>query len=147
MATINSVQFNNETPASLSLINGYQFNFRDGDVVITPRASAWSGKEVVVVNGREVSSKRLLHKLTSTHEFEHDGSSYRVVFKVINMLTSEVECTVYRGELQIGHQRKGMIEKPFTSFTAVFMFGLYIVGVLSLGTAAATAVTCLLSLF
>lgn len=145
--TFNSVHFNNDVPATLSLLSGYQFNFQDGDTNVVVNASAWSGKEVVLVDQEEVSSKRNSHKMSTIHDFQANGKSYRVELQITNLFTGEVDCKLFREDCLIGYQHKGFSEKPYTSPKSLFMFGLYFIGVLSLGTLAATSVVSWLASF
>lgn len=114
-----SVQFNITTPATASVFKGYRFEFSDRDVNIEVQASSWSGKESVRINGELVSDKRALTDVTSEHLITRKHHSYRVVLRITNILTGNVECKLYRDDLLIGSQRKAVIEKPYTSLPSV----------------------------
>lgn len=69
------------------------------DITIGFWGSAWTGREVVTIDGHVVSSKWSLRFVTE-HHFEHAGIHYKVVFRVISMLRGELHIELYReGEL------------------------------------------------
>ncbi len=77
------------------LRKGIQAFFDVDDVTIGFWGSAWSGREVVTVEDRVVSSKRSL-RFVSEHEFLHAGRTYRLVFRVISLLRGEMRIELYR---------------------------------------------------
>lgn len=61
--------------------------------------SAWTGREVVTVDDRIVSRKLSL-KFATEHRFEHAGIHYKLVFRVLSMLSGHMRIELYReGEL------------------------------------------------
>jgi len=69
----------------ISLSRGTETWFDVDDITIHVWASTWSGREIVTVcqgqQKRVVADKRSW-RLTTPHEFEHDGQHYRVVLLV-----------------------------------------------------------------
>ena len=69
---------------------GYKFYFQQGDNQIACFGSYFSGKEEVYINDELVSSKRNFG-FKSAHEFELEGSTYRVIYAVLNPFTGKIE--------------------------------------------------------
>ena len=91
----------NEVPnkTNFSFIRGYWFAFSDGNAEISAGGSAITGIEYIYVNGELVSEKRSLAK-TSKHSFVIGDTNYEIVFHVINMLKSTMECSLLKnGEI------------------------------------------------
>lgn len=105
----------------------FELYFQDGDNQIACKANLLNGKEYVYINDELVSEKRNLG-FKSKHTFEYEGADWTVVFDVINMLTSETECLIFKGKKKVG--RKAL--KPFAqnpklmmkAFAAFFCYGL-----------------------
>ncbi|HMA98058.1 MAG TPA: hypothetical protein VKO38_01240 [Wenzhouxiangella sp.] len=81
------------------LRRGIRAFFDVDDITISFWGSAWTGREVVRIDDRVVSSKRSLRFVTR-HSFEHAGNRYEIVFRVVSMLRGQMEIELYRnGEL------------------------------------------------
>lgn len=81
------------------LRKGIRAYFDVDDITISFWGSAWTGREVVAIDDRVVSSTRNL-RFVSEHQFEHAGIDYRIVFRVISMLRGEMHIELFRnGEL------------------------------------------------
>lgn len=82
----------------ISLKRGIECFFDIGDHTIRVWASAWTGREVVELDSKIVSS-RYSFKTATPHRFNHDGHDYEVVFK-IHLVSSLFQVFLYRdGEL------------------------------------------------
>ena len=57
--------------------------------------SAWTGREVVTVDDRVVSSTRSLRFVTE-HRFEHAGIRYKLVFRLLSMFAGHMRIELYR---------------------------------------------------
>lgn len=79
----------------ISLRDGIRAFFDIDDITIAFWGSAWTGREVVTVDDRVVSSKRSLRYATE-HEFEHAGIHYRVVFRMESLLRGRLQIELYR---------------------------------------------------
>ncbi len=79
----------------ISLKRGIECFFDVGDATVRVWASAWTGREVVELNGQVVSDKRSL-KLSTPHRFTHDGHDYEVVFQISSLLSGLFEVFLYR---------------------------------------------------
>jgi hypothetical protein len=112
-------------PASsqFSWSDGLWFIFHDGDRQIAVNASAISGRERVFVNNELVADKRSLG-MTSEHQFFFDEITYQVIFKVTNLLTAKLECSLIKDDISIGQFK--------TSLTNNFSLKLFFIA-LSLG--------------
>lgn len=105
----------------------FELYFQDGDNQITCKANFLNGKEYIYINDELVSEKRNLG-FKSKHKFQHEDTSWTVTFDVINMLTSETECLVLKGDRVIGRKALKPFEKNpklvIKAFTTFFFYGL-----------------------
>ncbi|NNJ71796.1 MAG: hypothetical protein HKP09_01305 [Enterobacterales bacterium] len=112
-----------------SVFNGFWFYFQDGDDEIAVFGSGWSGKEVVYFNDNPVSEDRTF-KFESTHEFTKNNKTYKIVYKVISMLTGETHCLLYiDGELK-DEQKKAVIAKGSGKKALLSILGFFAVGMI-----------------
>ncbi len=73
--------------------------FDVGGSVIEYWASAWTGREIVRVDGQVVSA-RTSWRFTTSHPFEHRGIPYKLIFRMNSLLRGSMEIELYReGEL------------------------------------------------
>lgn len=79
---------------------GIRAFFDVDDITIGFWGSAWTGREMVTVEGRVVSIKRNL-RFVSEHRFSHGGVDYRIVFRVISLLRGQLYIELYRNETLI----------------------------------------------
>lgn len=80
-----------------SISDGVWFVFQDGDSVVAVHGSIFSGKERVYVNGElKVDSRSF--GLRSEHHIELDHTRYTVIFRVRNVLTGKVSCTLLKND-------------------------------------------------
>ncbi len=95
---------NNNSVEKLSgmtlLSDGFRFEFKIDGHEVEAWGSGKSGKESVTFDGTLVSEKRSLRR-KSTHSFEHQGVLYEVEFNMVNMLTSELNCTLIRDGVHV----------------------------------------------
>jgi len=130
-----------ETGAA-NLKDGFWYEFTDGDDEIAVHGSAWSGQETIYFNDEKVAEKRNLTSLKEEHIFEKDGHTYRVQLITTSLLKMQVMCQVWKDDVMLGSQTKGLITKVDSRklfwggllFVLAF-FGLgYIVGAIAAGT-------------
>lgn len=76
---------------------GVRAFFDVDDITIAFWGSAWTGREVVTVEDRVVSSKRSL-RFVSEHRFSHAGIEYRIVFRVLSLLRGRTRIELHRNE-------------------------------------------------
>ena len=113
---------------SVSVMNGYWFYFQDGDDEIAIFGSGWSGKEIVYFNDNPVSEARN-YRFTSEHTFTKRSKRYKVVYRVVSMLTGEVKCELYIDDELVEEQRKAIIvkggaKKAWTTILIYFGIGM-----------------------
>ena len=87
--------------------DGYWFYFDDDGAQIAAAASLWSGGEKVFFNNQLVlRSWSLLKffKIPVRRVFETAKGPYELQFRLTNMWTSEIECTLTRGGHLVGRQ-------------------------------------------
>lgn len=91
---------NEQRPAMIvSARKGIQCFFDVDDVTISVWGSAWTGREIVKVDDRVVSSK-LSIRFSTTHDFEHRGHRYQVRFIIASVSTGLTRIELYRdGEM------------------------------------------------
>ncbi|WGV98034.1 hypothetical protein QF117_04030 [Vibrio sp. YMD68] len=70
---------------------GYEFLFSEYGFEVLAVGSAFSGKEVIKVNG-EVYSEKSSFRMNSTHEFEVSGKEFVVDFKVVSWVKGVIAC-------------------------------------------------------
>lgn len=83
--------------------SSYWFYFDGEPHSIAIQCSAWSGMEKFYVNNELVSSRRNWRR-NSEHQFSYEGHSFRVRFKVRNMLTGRVSCTLFCDDIEMGSE-------------------------------------------
>jgi len=79
----------------VGLRKGIRAFFDLDDITISFWGSAWTGREIVMVEDRVVSDKRSF-RFTTPHHFEHAGVDYTLVFEVVSMLRGEFRVELYR---------------------------------------------------
>lgn len=79
----------------ISFKKGVECFFDVDDVTIRVWGSVWTGREVVEVDDRVVSSKYSF-RMSTPHEFEHGGHHYRVIFRIASAFSGLVEIELYR---------------------------------------------------
>ena len=112
-----------------SLRHGYWWHFEDGDDDITVHATMF-GKEYIYINDVLVSEKLGL-KFNGHHEFDSAGAEYAVDFKLLNFLTSNMDCLIYKNGTLIGQHAisyfegglKAGLKKIWPLFIAGFAIG------------------------
>lgn len=77
------------------LRKGIHAFFDVDDITIGFWGSAWSGREVITVEDRVVSTKRNM-RFVSEHRFSHAGVDYRIVFRVISLWRGKLRIELYR---------------------------------------------------
>ena len=79
----------------ISIKRGVECFFDIDDSTIRVWASVWTGREVVELNNKVVSSKYSF-RLSTPHVFEHNGHEYRVVFSIAKVMSGLIEVSLYR---------------------------------------------------
>ncbi|MDA8622347.1 hypothetical protein N9L48_06845 [Psychrosphaera sp.] len=112
------------------LSDGFRFHFEIGGHKIEAWGSSKSGKESVSFDGSLVSEKRSLRR-KSLHSFEHQGVLYEVEFNMVNMLTSELHCSLIKEGVHVETQK--VMPKSTSSKKEFFkgFFTWFIVGSIS----------------
>lgn len=82
------------------LSDGFRFHFKVDDHEIEAWGSGKSGKESVTFDGVVVSEKRSLRR-KSIHSFEHQGVLFEIEFNMVNMLTSELHCSLIKDGVHV----------------------------------------------
>lgn len=101
---------------------GYHFVFKFGSRIIEAWGTGFSGKEYVTVDG-ELKSEKRTHAKTSIHNFECDGDLYEIEFKVKNILSGVLICTLKVNEAPIQKFRaKPKAEFNIVSFVFIMAF-------------------------
>lgn len=110
--------------------NGFSFEFKDSGHEITCWGSSATGKEIVYLNGKQVSEKRNLLSRKSLHKFIHKGLTYEVEFNMVSILKSELHCILIRDGVHVETQKARPTnftnKKPFSLVRSViegFIFG------------------------
>jgi hypothetical protein len=93
--TVDHNQSSNEKMSQVSLRKGYWFYFDHEGNDISMYGSAWSGKEKVYFNNKEVSSFRNISSRTSEHCFEQKGHQYKLSTNLTSFLKGSLEVTLY----------------------------------------------------
>ena len=93
----------------VTLKNGYWFYFEDGNDQIAVFGSGWSGKEIVYFNDDPISETRNT-KFESVHTFTKNGKHYQIVYRVISMMTGEVQCRLYINDQLHDEQSKAVVK-------------------------------------
>lgn len=87
--------------SQFALLQGFWFVFRDGDREIAANSSALTGQERVFANGQLVSKQRSF-RMVSKHQFSWQGNTYDVVFRVPQIFTGKMECSLTKDGVFIG---------------------------------------------
>jgi len=112
---------NNEEKA-LPKKQPFELYFQDGDNQIACKANFLNGREYVYINDELVSEKRNLG-FKSNHTFEYKGANWTIIFDVISMLTSETECSVWKGKKIVGKKSlKPFEQNPKLMIKAIAIF-------------------------
>lgn len=86
--------------ANFSLFHGFRFKFTVEDKQLLYLASAWTGKELVIYDGEEISRTRNYQK-TNSHYFLINDVAYRITFTVDSLLKGGWHCCLFRNERTI----------------------------------------------
>ena len=113
----------------ISPIKGYWFYFENGDDEIAIFASGWSGKEVVYFNDNPVSESRNF-RFTSVHKFTKNSVRYKIVYKVVSMLTGEVHCELHINNNLIDEQTKAVVARGSAKKAWLTILGYFGVGMI-----------------
>lgn len=87
--------------AKKALFQGVTFTFHVNGSVIECWGSGWSGKEVIKVDGKLISQRRVFLSNPSVHSFIHNGVTFEVEFNIINRLTGELHCILIRDGVHV----------------------------------------------
>lgn len=83
----------------ISYKQGIECFFDVDNITIRVWGSAWTGRELVELDGEVVSSKLSLRRSTP-HEFDHGGHQFKVVFSIVDFNSGLYKVLLYRdGEL------------------------------------------------
>lgn len=85
----------NNSRMEVGFRKGIRTFFDIDGVTISVWGSTWTGREIVTIDDRVVSSKWSLRFVTP-HHFEHAGIHYKLVFRVVSMLRGELHIELYR---------------------------------------------------
>ena len=75
---------------------GYEFYFYDCGHEILAVGSSWSGKETVILNGKEVSSVRNLTKRIAVQQFKIEKEHYELEMNMVELKSGELHCTLIK---------------------------------------------------
>jgi len=84
----------------IDIPTGYNFKFNIDGIEIKAGGSSFSGKEYVYLNNRLVSETRT-HRKNSAHEFTLDGASYKIEFKMLNMIKGTLACSLFKDDILV----------------------------------------------
>lgn len=114
--------------------SGLTTYFDVGDHVIEVFLSSISGREVVRVDGQEVSSRRNW-RYRSSHAFELDGARYRVEVTIISLLKGQARIDLYKDDAYLDHDEidwkqafAGGQAKPSRLQSTLVILGLMLAG-------------------
>jgi len=79
----------------ISFKRGIECFFDVDDFTIRVWGSAWTGRELVELDGQTVSSKLSLRRSTP-HEFNYRGHQYKVIFSIVEFKSGLFEVQLYR---------------------------------------------------
>jgi hypothetical protein len=102
-----------------SLLKGVNYYFQDDDNEIRVFISMVSGKEIIHLNGNEVSNKRSLRTKT-LHKFTQRKIRYEVEVKVTNILLGHIDCTIIKDGVHVETSQYSYI-KSWKSFAKTFL--------------------------
>lgn len=129
-----STDTGNDDMSQITLRKGFWFYFDHEGNDISVHGSAWSGKETVYFNNREVSSSRNLTSLSGIHHFTENKNDYRVEVKVTSLIKGTVETTLFCNDQQIGSESKSYMEhKSRTSHLRDLLLGVLVGGIAGYG--------------
>lgn len=86
---------------------GYEFEFKLEEHLISCFGSAWSGKEIVQLDGVLISEKRSMSR-ASGHKFNVGPKSCEIEFDMVNMLTTELHCRLIVDGVHVRTQKAQM---------------------------------------
>lgn len=79
----------------ISFSRGVECYFDLDGITIKVWGSVWTGREVVELDNRIVSSKYSF-RFSTPHEFDHGGHRYKVIFSIAKPMSGLVEIDLYR---------------------------------------------------
>jgi hypothetical protein len=100
------------------LRHGYWFYFDAVAPGLVVFISAWSGREVVLINDAVVAEQRNLLPHESTQRFDYQGCSCTVTVALTDVRTRELTCTLTRNGKQIAKSAKSYAGGSFWSCVA-----------------------------
>jgi hypothetical protein len=106
-----STDTGNDNMSQITLRKGFWFYFDHEGNDISVHGSAWSGKETIYFNNKEVSSSRNLTSFSGTHQFTENQNNYRVEVKVTSLIKGTVETTLFCNDQQIGKESKSYMKQ------------------------------------
>ncbi|PHZ85726.1 hypothetical protein [Paremcibacter congregatus] len=111
--------------SSAGIVNGYLYNFTDGNDIITMKASAWTGTESIFFND-ELISKKKKYGFSSRYKFARNDHNYEVNINVTSPFAGRVECLVLKDDHVIGREEKGLYSGGVTNFLIILLTSLCI---------------------
>lgn len=94
-----------EKTNKFSFKGGYEFYFYDCGHEILAVGSSWSGKETVILNGKEVSSVRNLNKRIAVQQFKIEKEHYELEMNMVEIMTGELHCTLIKNGVHFETQK------------------------------------------
>jgi hypothetical protein len=85
-----------EKISKFTFTGGYEFYFYDCGHEILAVGSSWSGKETVILNGKEVSSVRNLTKRIAVQRFNFEKVQYELEMNMVELMSGELHCTLIK---------------------------------------------------
>jgi len=113
--------------SEISLLAGLKFNFYDDDREIIAYSSSFSGKEIIYLNGINISEQRSF-KVRSIHQLKVQEDDYEVEFNVTSFLKSKIECTLIKNGVHVKtiKLQVATIKQLMTFILAGFISGAFI---------------------
>jgi hypothetical protein len=111
------------TPAiTFSIRKGINFYFEDGDNEIRAFGSTLSGKEIIYLNGEEVSNKRSM-RFSSVHSFSAQKIEYEIEFSVADIMLGKVDCTLIKNKVHYKTLKFSFWNNKKTVFNSLLLVG------------------------
>ena len=111
----------NKTDDGANFKSGYNFEFAQDENSIKVHGSAKSGKEQVFFDNKLVVEKRSFG-FKSYLSFHENNHHYEIEFKVANILTGEVHCTLIKDDVHVKTLKHSLMTKYQLAGKSLFWF-------------------------
>ena len=105
----------------------FTFTFEHDGHIIEANASSLTGKEIITVDGIEVSNKRSLG-FKSSHTFSVGDKDYTLRFNVNGFILCQVECELFCGDQRVGAETHSSVRSKKVFFRNILIF--FVIGII-----------------